>query len=234
MLIALVLAFLTSLGPVLICLVIPGLALVALFIGILIAGQRQWSDMKSNIHKATPVSIRDFSIQLKLVRVTGEISQIRELLDSQDPTLAMLKVQINGWRYSGGSSEHGGIWGKTKASPILIDDGSGSIWIDPRPIDSRQLGPGKQVGLEEIRKPSQILSKNVDSFINGIRITDCSIWEWRIGQRLTVFGNLQRNNGEWTITRLRGQPMIVSPMEFNLLTKTTEKTPAVSRGFHGG
>jgi hypothetical protein len=40
MLIALVLAFLTTLGPVLICLVIPGLALMALFIGILIAGQR--------------------------------------------------------------------------------------------------------------------------------------------------------------------------------------------------
>ena len=192
MLIALVHAFLTTLKPVLICLVIPGLALVALFTGILIAGQRQWSDMKSNIHKATPVSIRDFSSQLKLVRVSGVISQIRKPIDPQDPTLAMLKVQINGWRYiSGGNPEYTGVWGKTKATPILIDDGSGSIWIDPRPIDSRQLGDGTQLDYEQIRRPYQILGVDVDKVTPGTSDLSCLTWEWRVGQRLTIFGKLQ-------------------------------------------
>jgi hypothetical protein len=224
--------FITAGPPVLICLVIHGYALVALFIGILMAGQRQWSGVKSIILKATPVSIHDFSPQLKLVRVTGEISQIRELLDSQDPTLAMLKVQINGWKHA--YHEYGGVWGKTKATPFLINAGTGSLWIDPRPIDSRQLGDGTQLDYEQIRRPCQILGVDVDKVTPGTSDLSCLIWEWRVGQRLTIFGKLQRNNGEWTITRLRGQPMIVSPLEFNELTKTTEKNASRFQGVSWG
>ena len=231
MLIALLL---TAGPPVLICIVIPGSALIALFIGLLLAGQFQWRGMKNVIQKATPVAIRDLSPQLKLVRVSGVISQIREAIDPQDPSLAMLKVQINGWKSTGGEREHGGIWGKTKAAPILIDDGSGSIWIEPRPIDPRQLGEGTKVEYESIRKPCETLGVDVDKVTFGASQLECLMWEWRVGQRVTVFGNLQRSNGEWTITRLKRQPMMVSPLEFDQLSETTEKMADKAQGLSWG
>jgi len=233
--IQLLIALLLTVGPpVLICIVIPGSPLMALFIGLLLAVKIQWQGMKNVIQKATLVAIRDLSPQLKLVRVSGVISQIREPVDPQDPTLAMLKVQINGWKSTGGGSEHGGIWGKTKASPILIDDGSGSIWIDPRPIDSRQLGEGKQVDYEQIRQPCQILGVDVDKVTYGASGLRCLMWEWRVGQKVTVFRNLQRNNGEWTISRLKRQPMMVSPLEFDKLTEVAETNTSRMQGISWG
>jgi hypothetical protein len=222
-LLAVLLAFLTTLGPVVVCLCIPGLALVALFIGLLVAGGIQRAGLKSTIQKATPVLIRELTPQLKLVRLSGVISQIREPIDPEDPALAMLRVQINGRRYNMERLEYGGVWGKTKATPLLINDSSGSIWVEPRPIDSRLLGEGMQVDYESIRKPCQILGADVDKVTRGARNLVCYLWEWRVGQWVTVFGNLQQTNGEWTIVRLKGQPMMVTPLELDQLAEIAGK-----------
>jgi hypothetical protein len=60
------------------------------------------------------------------------------------------------------------------------------------------------------------------------------MWEWRVGQKVTVFGNLQRNNGEWTISRLKRQPMMVSPLEFDKLTEVAETNTSRMQGISWG
>jgi len=225
---------LTAGPPVLVCLVIPGSGLVVLFVGLLLAGHFQWQGLKSILKKAKPVAIRDLSPQMKLVRISGKITQTGEVLDAQDPALVMLKVQINGWRYAGGRHEYGGVWGKTKASPLRLDDGRGSMWIDPRPLDPRLLGEGTKVDYETMRKTCQILEKDIDQVIGGVSQIEYLVWEWRVGQQLTVIGNLQQENGEWKITRLKGQPMLVSHLEFDQLSERVLKTGSRVQGLSWG
>lgn len=218
-------AFLIVAGPFLCILGVVFLAFVALFIGLLAWGARQWQGLGAAIKKAKPLSIAELAPGLGLVRVSGTIARVDQPLNPEEGVpLAMLRMQIYGLKSGTEGREWGPVTGKTLAAPFWLDDGTGTIWVDPRPVDSRLMGNGVEPTDDQVNEAYQILG--IDPFLIARIATNVryQLWEWRVGQRLTVIGPVTQKEGRLTIGRVRGQPMLVSPLDVDSMDVTVKKT----------
>jgi len=218
-------ALLVIVGPFLCILGVVFLAFVALFIGLLAWGGLQWQGLGAAIKKAKPLSIAELAPGQGLVRVSGTIARVYQPLNPEGGApLAMLRMQIYGWKSGTEGREWGPVAGKTRASPFLLNDGTGAIWVDPRPVDPRLMGDGVEPTDDQMNEAYQILG--IDPFLiarisSGMRY---QLWEWRVGQRLTVIGPVTRKEGQLSIGRVKGQPMLVSPLDVDSMDVTAKKT----------
>ncbi|MCR4408172.1 MAG: E3 ubiquitin ligase family protein [Anaerolineae bacterium] len=218
-------AFLIIAGPLLCILGVVFLAFAALFIGLLVWGARQWQGLGTVIKKAKPLSIAELAPGLGLVRVSGTIARVDQPLNPEGGVpLAMLRMQIYGLKSGTEGREWGPVKGKTLATPFWLDDGTGTIWVDPHPVDPRLMGNGVEPTDEQVNEAYQILG--IDPFLVARIATNMryQLWEWRVGQRLTVIGPVVQKEGRLSIGRVRGQPMLVSPLDVDSMDVTVKKT----------
>jgi len=119
------------------------------------------------------------------VRVNGRITRVAEALDEDRKTpLAILRLLIeeqgeNGWKKR---------LDETRSAPFMLDDGSGSIWVQADKLDTESLGEGIYTSALEAEKALLILKRPLSlARGKGLRYR---LWKVRQGDRITVCGQV--------------------------------------------
>jgi hypothetical protein len=197
-------SILGSLGVALCC----GLPLL-IFAGITLFAARKHTQNESRINNAAPSEISTLKPGGGLVRLEGTIKEVPDKLDgSAESPLAFVRLRVevpddegSGWNPAGDS---------LRAVPFQLQDGTGSLWVDPQGLDKLSLGEGVVPQTREIAEAAAILSGLDPVILQGpARVT---MWELRGGQRVTVIGTVMQREGSLVLARQKKDPLIVTSL----------------------
>lgn len=199
------LRILAWLGVALCC----GLPLL-LFAGIALYAARKHTQNMESINSAAPTKISTLKPANRLVRLEGVIKKVHEAIDGPPESplaLARLKVEVyerdsdgSGWRGAGD---------KLRTSPFLLEDETGSVWVDPQGVDKLSLGEGV-VPTREAAEAAAIQVGIAPGLLN--LESRAQLWELRGGQRVTVVGAVTQRDGQLVVGKLKDNPFVVTSL----------------------
>jgi len=193
---------------------------------------RKRSETTLAVSKARRVNIAGVRPGMGLVRLQGRIAPHSAPLDgSAENALVYLRLRVeeyerdqsSGWRpptdkargipfqeehEQDQSSGWRPLTDKARGIPFQIEDGSGSVWVNPEGLDKQLLGEGFVPNDDQIQAACILLGIPPDMLRGQLRFR---MWEMRAGQNVSVVGTPQSNpQGEIVIARAPGQPFLVS------------------------
>jgi hypothetical protein len=119
-----------------------------------------------------------------------------------------MKVEI--YESDSDSSGWRGATDKAHGIPFQLDDGSGTVWVNPEGLDKQVLGDAIIPNDEQIQAACILLGISPNMLRGRLRF---SMWEIRAGQTVTIVGNpVQAQTGGLMVARTQGQPFIVSSL----------------------
>lgn len=156
---------------------------------------------------ATPIAALKPSNQL--VRLEGVIKQVPQAIDGPpEAALAVVRLKVevyeqgedSGWRVAGD---------KIRAVPFLLEDETGSVWVDPQGLDKVSLGEGIVPSREAAEAAA--IQVGIDPRVFNLD-SRAWLWELRGGQRVTVIGITTQRNGQLVIAKSKDAPFVVTSL----------------------
>ncbi len=194
-------SILGSLGIALCC----GLPLLIFAIVTFTAG-RKHSQNLDQINRSVSSKIATLKPGNQLVRLEGVIKEVPNAIDGPaESPLAVLRLKVE--EYKDDESGWGGAGDKIRTAPFLLDDGSGSIWVDPQGLDKHSLGDAMTPAGDKAEAAAILLGLPL-IILHGQ--TRSQLWELRGGQRVTVIGVVQQRDGKLLVAKSKSQVFIVS------------------------
>jgi len=172
--------------------------------------QRKRGQIGSAVKQARPVEIMDVHPGLGLVRLQGRIVTPPNALDGpENAPLVYLRFKVEIYRRDSDSSGWVGLTEKAHGVPFQIEDGSGTVWVNPEGLDKQLLGEGIVPSGDQINRACLLLSISTDMLRGQLRY---KLWELRGGQTITVVGTPLQGQSGVEVVHNQGQPFIVSPL----------------------
>ncbi len=194
-------AILGGLGIALCC----GLPLL-LFAAVTFYAARKHGQNVEQINRAVSSKIATLKPGNQLVRLEGVIKEVPNAIDGPaESPLAVLRLKVE--EYKDDESGWGGAGDKVRTAPFLLDDGSGSIWVDPQGLDKHSLGDAMTPAGDKAEAAAILLGLPL-IILHGQ--TRSQLWELRGGQRVTVIGVVQQRDGKLLVAKSKSQVFIVS------------------------
>jgi hypothetical protein len=180
------------------------------FAAILFFTARKRGQVGSAVGAAKKNTIATLQPGLGLVRLQGRIAPSENALDGS-PENALVYLHLKVEQYESNSDDSGwrGLMDKTRSVPFQLDDGSGSIWVDPEGLDKQLLGDGVTPNEDQAQAACILLGISLKIFAGPFRFC---LWEYRAGQPVTVVGAVAQGQNGLQIARVQGQPFVVSPL----------------------
>ena len=145
-----------------------------------------------------------------LVRLQGRIAPSDNALDgSPENALVYLRLKVEQYESDSDGSGWRGLMDKTRSVPFQLDDGSGSIWVNPEGLDKQLLGEGVTPNEDQVQAACILLGISLKIFAGPFRFC---LWEYRAGQTVSVVGCVAKGQSGFAIARVQGQPFVVSPL----------------------
>lgn len=146
-----------------------------------------------------------------LVRLQGRIAPRADALDGPaENALVYLRLKVEKYE---DAEEYGSGWrgltDKARGIPFQLDDGYGTVWVNPDGLDKELLGKGIKPTREQIEVACRLLGINPKILRGELRFT---LWELRAGQSVTVVGTPIQTESGLVIAKAQGQPFLVSPL----------------------
>ncbi len=153
----------------------------------------------------------------RLVRLEGVIKQVPHALDGPpESPLAFVRLKVEiyerdtetrrdrdhefGWRAAGD---------KIRSVPFLLEDETGSVWVDPQGLDKVSLGEGI-VPTREAAEAAAI-QVGIDPRLFNLK-SRARLWELRGGQRVTVIGVVSQRDGRLMVGKSKDAPFVVTSL----------------------
>ena len=173
----------------------------AVFLVILIRSARQRQRLQTTLANIPLRSVADLRPGPGLVRLKGVIAQVPEpvppLLD-----IAVVRVAIKTGRPG---EEDRQQMDRVQVRPFLLDDGTGTVWVDPTGLDRFLLGEGFIP--EDADRAAALQAVGLPPTLDG----PVQVWALRVGQEVTVVGTIQQRGDQTVIAKAKGQPLVVAP-----------------------
>lgn len=172
----------------------------AVFMVLLLQSARKRQQLQATLSRLPLRSIADLRPGQGLVRLKGTIAQVPEPVP---PLLevAVVRVAIQ----AGRRRQDRQSMDRVQARPFLLDDGTGTVWVDPTGLDRFLLGEG--IVPEEADRAAALQAVELPPTLVG----PVQVWALRAGQEVTVVGTVQQRDGQVVIAKAKGQPLVVSP-----------------------
>ena len=187
------------------CGVVPlGFALILYFT------QRKRGQVGSAVSKARSTEILDVIPGTELVRLQGRLVAPPNALDGpEDAPLVYLRFKVEIYKSDDDSSGWAGLTEKAHGVPFQLEDGSGTVWVNPAGLDKQLLGEGSVPNNDQISRACLLLGIDTNMLRGQLRYR---IWELRGGQTITVVGTPVQGQSGVEVVHSQGQPFIVSPL----------------------
>jgi hypothetical protein len=145
-----------------------------------------------------------------LVRLQGRITSAEVAIDgSAENALVYLRLKVEVYVRDSDSSGWKGLTDKTRGIPFQLNDGSGQVWVNPEGLDKQLLGDGTTPNDDQIQAACILLGISPKMLRGQLRFW---LWELRAGQVVSVVGGVAQGLNGLEITRVQGQPFVVSPL----------------------
>jgi hypothetical protein len=167
------------------------------------------------------------------VEVSGRISQIPNRLDARTPfpldgknpaPLAVIRLAIEEYDVDSG------VWNplrdNARATQFLLNDGTGTAWIDPIKQDIQLLGDGLIPTLEQVRAALNILGLP-PQLVKGER-QRYRLWVLRAGERVSVMARVQPQPP--VLVKIGDRPLVLSSQNGNSRYRQNEVRSYTSLG----
>ena len=180
------------------------------FAAILFFTARKRNQVGGAISAARQTTIAALRPGAGLLRLQGKIApHANPILGSPENALVYLrmKVEIYDTDASGESASWRGLTDKSRGIPFQLDDGTGSVWVNPGGLDKQLLDEG--IIPDEARIDEACTLLGIDPKILRGRLR-FRLWEMRAGQTITVVGGVSQTQDGLMVTHLQGQPFVVS------------------------
>ena len=197
------------------------------FAAILFFTSRKREQVGTAVGTAKKSTVAALSTVSGLVRLHGRIAPAENAIDgAAENALVYLRLKVEvyeqgddpGWR---------GLTDKARGVPFQLDDGSGTVWVDPEGLDKQLLGAGIVPSDAQVQAACSLLGISPKMFRGKLRF---SLWEFRSGQPVSVVGCLVQGQSGSGIGRVQGKPFIITPFlgqELDLKISTQSKTARI-------
>jgi hypothetical protein len=180
------------------------------FAAILFFSARKRERIGSEISTAKRTTIAALRPENGLVRLQGKIAPNVKAIDGA-PENALVYVRLKVEVYEAGDENSGwkGLITKDRSVSFELNDGSGTVLVNPEGLDNQLIGTGVVPTEEQIQTTCILLGISTGILRGHLRFT---LWELRAGQTLTVVGTpIQGQNG-LELAKLPGKTFVVSPL----------------------
>ncbi|MEZ0396637.1 MAG: GIDE domain-containing protein [Anaerolineales bacterium] len=168
------------------------------------------------INSAVPTKISTLKSSDQPVRLEGVIKQVPQAIDGPpEAPLAFVRLKVEVFErneYGQRSDEFTGWRGagdKLRGVPFLLEDESGSVWVDPQGLDKVSLGEGV-IPTREAAEAAAI-QVGIDPRVFNLE-SRAQLWELRGGQRVTVIGVPALRNGQLVVGKVKDKPFVVTSL----------------------
>jgi hypothetical protein len=150
-----------------------------------------------------------------LVRLQGKIApSANGMAGAPENALVYLRLKIEIYELvSSSPSSNSSGWKNLKIKvhsvPFQLDDGSGTVWVNPEGLDSQLLGNGITPTAGQVETACTLLGMSRSMLHGQLRFT---LWELRAGQTLTVIGIPCQGQNGLEIIKTQDQTFVVSPL----------------------
>ena len=167
------------------------------------------------------------------VLISGKVSQIPQRLDDRAPfpldgknpaPLAVLRLAIEEYDVDSGGWQP--LRDDARATPFILEDGTGTAWIDPQKQEVRLKGESFIPSLEQVRAALQIL-RLPPQLVKGERLR-YRIWVLRSGESVSVMGRVQPR--PQVLVRTEEQPLLLSSKNGHVPDSQADKRSFTSFG----
>ena len=184
-----------------------------LFAAVTFYTARKRGSLNNTLKKSPLVPIASLKPDSSLACISGQIKRLTPSVNH-----ALLRLKVETWD-SGGEDDRPGwrpFTDKMAASPFLLKDSSGEVWVNPQQIDKNLLGNGSEPTQDQLNEAIEILGIDPAIFQNGkFRYM---LWELNPGQTVTVMGIPQQHEGALWFSKAEDQPMVVSSLSYPQIT----------------
>jgi hypothetical protein len=180
------------------------------FAAILFFSARKRGQVGSAIGAAKKTTIATLQSGPDLVRLQGRIAPTENAIDgSAENALVYLRLKVEKYEVDSDSSGWRGLTDKARGVPFQLNDGSGAVWVNPDGLDKQLLGDGLTPNDDQIQATCILLDISPNMLRGRLRFW---LWELRAGQTVSVVGGVAQGKNGLEITRVQGQPFVVSPL----------------------
>jgi hypothetical protein len=180
------------------------------FAAILFFASRQRGQVGSAVGAAKKTIIATLQAGLGLVRLQGVIAPQSNAIDgAAENALVYHRLKVEFYDSDSDDSGWKGLTEKARGIPFQLDDGSGTIWVNPEGLDKHLLGNPILADENQAQAACILLGISTKMLAGPLRFW---LLELRAGQTLTVVGNVVQGKNGLEIARTQGRPFIVSPL----------------------
>lgn len=187
---------------------------------------------EGTLKDAQTLSVAQLRPTKSLVCLRGQIMRVGELLDvhAAQP-LALIRMRVEVYEYDPIDEQNNWRpWGdKIKATPFLLADPSGEVWVDPSGADkTRFLGPGSEPTPEQISDASRILDLPLEGL--GRKRARYQLWELHQGDTVTVYGAVRGTGAGVQVEKPPQGPLVITGLDRAALERSQAKRTKLSMG----
>ena len=180
------------------------------FAAILFFTSRKRGQVGSAVGAARKTTVAALKPGAGLARLQGRIAPSANAIDgSAENALVYLRLKVEVYESDSDSSGWKGLTDKARNIPFQLDDGSGTVWVNPDGLDKQLLGEGVVPNDDQVQAACILLGISPNILRGRLRF---QLWEFRSGQTVSVVGAASRGQNGLGIVRVQGQPFVVSPL----------------------
>jgi len=180
------------------------------FAAILFFSSRKRGQTGAAVGTARKTTVAALQAGPGLVRLEGHISEVPQALDGPAETaLAYIRLKVETYESDSDSSGWRGVADKARSVPFQLNDGSGSVLVNPEGLDKQLLGNGVAPDEDQVQAACILLGISPGMLHGPLRYR---LWELRRGQAVTVVGSVVQGQAGLEVVRAQKQPFVVSPL----------------------
>ncbi len=170
------------------------------FLALLFRSGRKRQQLRAMLAQVPSRSVATLRPDQGLVLLRGTISQV------PDPVQPFLDIAVLRLSLRIGIGEKKQEMDRVQARPFLLDDGTGTVWVDPAGLDPLLIGgegivPTGQERLDALQAVG-LPPSMAEGFIQ--------VWALRAGEEVTVVGTVQERDGQMFVGKGPKTPLVVS------------------------
>jgi len=180
------------------------------FAAVLFFSARKRGQTGSAVGAAKKATVAALQPGAGLMRLQGRIVPSENALDgSPENALVYLRLKVEVYESDEDSSGWKGLTDKTRSIPFQLDDGSGTVWVNPDGLDKHLLGEAIIPNDDQIQAACILLGIAPNMLRGQLRFT---LWELHAGHTVSVIGVVAQGQNGLEIARVQGHPFVVSPL----------------------
>ncbi len=180
------------------------------FAAVLFFSARKRGQVGSAVGAAKKATVAALQPAPGLARLQGRIAPSQNALDgSAENAVVYLRLKVEVYESDSDGSGWKGLTDKARGIPFQLEDGSGTVWVNPNGLDKHLLGEGIVPNDDQIQAACILLGISSDMLRGQLRFW---LWELRAGQTISVIGGVTQGQNRLEIARVQGQPFVVSPL----------------------